>query len=549
MPQRMHDEVMQDTAGVARAGDLNWWGRIRPLGGWLLVAAVAVLHLLNPRTGPGEPEQQASILLGAVWLGLLLVQSVPLLWRRRRPAAVLAVVSTAWVVAQVLFGPSAPFGLWVALYSAIVHATRRTAEVGAAAATAVVTALELTQVRRDDLRLQDALPIVVVTLVVGIVGFVVADRRTRSAALRDRAEFLEREREALSRQAAAEERLRIARELHDLVAHSLTTIAIQSSTGRLALPQHPDVALRALATIETTGRDVGTRAVRRRAARLGGRRRRSRARAGIRRPAGPRHRRDARTGELDGRTVHRRTTAGTGIPRRSPAADPGGARIMTIRAALADDQALVRDGFRAQIALIDDIDLVAEATTGAEAIDIARTWQPDVLLMDVRMPVMDGIEATRRITTDERCGSVRVLMLTTFDLDEYVYAALRAGASGFLLKDSLPEDLFAAIRLVAAGEALLAPTVTRRLISEFAQRPETARANPLALARLTDRERDVLALVAQGLSNNEVAGRLVLSPATVKTHVSRILTKLGARERAQLVMLAYESGLVVPRDA
>src|SRR6266511_514455 len=255
MPQRMHDEVMQDTVGVARAGDRNWWGRIRPLGGWLLVAAVAVLHLLNPRTGPGEPEQ-ASILLGAVWLGLVLVQSVPLLWRRRRPAAVLAVVSTAWVVAQVLFGPSAPFGLWVALYSAIVHATRRTAEAGAAAATAVVTALELAQVRRDDLRLQDALPIVVVTLVVGIVGFVVADRRTRSAALRDRAEFLEREREALSRQAAAEERLRIARELHDLVAHSLTTIAIQSSTGRLALPQHPDVALRALTTIETTSRDA-----------------------------------------------------------------------------------------------------------------------------------------------------------------------------------------------------------------------------------------------------------------------------------------------------
>ncbi len=221
---------------------------------------------------------------------------------------------------------------------------------------------------------------------------------------------------------------------------------------------------------------------------------------------------------------------------------------MTIRAALADDQALVRDGFRAQIALIDDIDLVAEATTGAEAIDIARTWQPDVLLMDVRMPVMDGIEATRRITTDERCGSVRVLMLTTFDLDEYVYAALRAGASGFLLKDSLPEDLFAAIRLVAAGDALLAPGVTRRLIAEFARRPETPRARPAELAQLTDREREVLGLIAQGLSNAEIANGLVVSPATVKTHVSRILAKLAARDRAQLVMLAYESGLVVPRD-
>jgi len=222
---------------------------------------------------------------------------------------------------------------------------------------------------------------------------------------------------------------------------------------------------------------------------------------------------------------------------------------MTIRAALADDQALVRDGFRAQIALIDDIDLVAEATTGAEAIDIARTWQPDVLLMDVRMPVMDGIEATRRITTDERCGSVRVLMLTTFDLDEYVYAALRAGASGFLLKDSLPEALFAAIRLVAAGDALLAPGVTRRLIAEFARRPETPRARPAELAQLTDREREVLGLIAQGLSNAEIANGLVVSPATVKTHVSRILAKLAARDRAQLVMLAYESGLVVPRDA
>jgi signal transduction histidine kinase len=247
---------MQDTAGVTRAGSRGRPGRIHPLGDWLLVATVALLHLFNPRIGSGEPEQRTSILFAAVWLGLVLAQSVPLLWRRRRPAVVLVVVSAAWVVAQVVFGPSAPFGLWVALYSVIVHATRRTAEVGAAAATVVVAALELAQVGRDGLRLEDALPMVVVTLVVGIAGFVVADRRTRSAALRDRAEFLEREREALSRQAAAEERLRIARELHDLVAHSLTTIAIQSSTGRLALPEHPDVAQRALATIETTSRDA-----------------------------------------------------------------------------------------------------------------------------------------------------------------------------------------------------------------------------------------------------------------------------------------------------
>jgi DNA-binding NarL/FixJ family response regulator len=222
---------------------------------------------------------------------------------------------------------------------------------------------------------------------------------------------------------------------------------------------------------------------------------------------------------------------------------------MTIRAALAYAQPLVRDGVRAQIALVDDIELVGVATNGAEAIEVARRCRPDVLLMDVRMPVMDGIEATRRITSDERCGGVRVLVLTTFDLDEYVYAALRAGASGFLLKDSLPEDLFAAIRLIAAGDALLAPGVTRRLIAEFVRRPETPRGRPAELAQLTDRERDVLGLIAQGLSNSEIADGLVVSPATVKTHVSRILAKLTARDRAQLVMLAYESGLVVPRDA
>ncbi|MGH8826529.1 MAG: response regulator [Jiangellaceae bacterium] len=219
---------------------------------------------------------------------------------------------------------------------------------------------------------------------------------------------------------------------------------------------------------------------------------------------------------------------------------------MTIRVGLADDQALVRDGFRAQLQLAPDLELVAEAGNGADAVAVARRERPDVMLMDVRMPQLDGIEATRRITSDARSPDVRVLVLTTFDLDEYVYAALRAGASGFLLKDCLPEDLFAAIRLVAAGDALLAPSVTRRLISEFARRPETAHARPEGLSQLTERELEVLALVAQGLSNAEIADRLVLSPATSKTHVSRILTKVGARDRTQLVVLAYETGLVVP---
>jgi signal transduction histidine kinase len=247
---------MQDADSAQRAGLRNRPGRNGPLGtGWLLVTSVALLHLLNPRIGSAEPEPP-SVLLIVVGLGLALAQSVPLFWRRRRPALVLALITGAWVVVQLLLGPTAPFGLWVALYSVIVYAARRTAELAAAAATAVVAVLQYAELGRDRLKLQEAVPLVVATLLVVIVGFVVADRRSRSAALRDRAEFLERERDALSRQAVAEERLRIARELHDLVAHSLTTIAIQSSTGRLALPLHPDVALRALVTIETTSRDA-----------------------------------------------------------------------------------------------------------------------------------------------------------------------------------------------------------------------------------------------------------------------------------------------------
>jgi DNA-binding NarL/FixJ family response regulator len=218
---------------------------------------------------------------------------------------------------------------------------------------------------------------------------------------------------------------------------------------------------------------------------------------------------------------------------------------MTIRAALADDQPLVRDGFRAQIALVDDIDLVAEATTGAEAVEIARSRQPDVLLMDVRMPVMDGIEATRRITQDQRCGGVRVLILTTFDLDEYVYAALRAGASGFLLKDVEPAQLVEAVRVVARGDALLAPTVTRRLLERFIDSlPGEPPAPPAGLASLTARESEILELVSRGLSNAEIAERLVLGETTVKTHVSSVLRKLGLRDRVQAVVLAYETGLV-----
>ena len=216
---------------------------------------------------------------------------------------------------------------------------------------------------------------------------------------------------------------------------------------------------------------------------------------------------------------------------------------MTLRVVVADDQALVRVGFRGIIDATPGFTVVGEAGNGQEAIEVTRQARPDVVLMDVRMPVMDGIEATRQITA--LASGVRTLILTTFDLDEYVYAALRAGASGFLLKDTDPADLLTAIRVVAAGDALLAPSITRRLIGEFARLPDAVPApKPDAVpACLTEREVEVLTLVARGLSNGEIADHLVISPATAKTHVAHLLAKLNARDRVQLVILGYQSGL------
>jgi DNA-binding NarL/FixJ family response regulator len=219
---------------------------------------------------------------------------------------------------------------------------------------------------------------------------------------------------------------------------------------------------------------------------------------------------------------------------------------VSIRVLLADDQTLVRSGFRELLARTEDIEVIGEAADGAEAVARARAERPDIVLMDIRMPVMDGLEATRRIASDRDLGAVRVIMLTTFDVDEYVFEALHAGASGFLLKDVEPDDLRNAVRVVAGGEALLSPSVTRRLISEFVSRPGQNRHKPPELDELTDREREVLALIAEGLNNREIAERLFISPATAKTHVSRILLKLDARDRAQLVVIAYQSGLVKP---
>ncbi|WP_277207987.1 response regulator [Isoptericola croceus] len=218
-----------------------------------------------------------------------------------------------------------------------------------------------------------------------------------------------------------------------------------------------------------------------------------------------------------------------------------------IRVVLVDDQALIRSGIRALLDAEDDIEVVAEGATGREGVDLAVEHRPDIVLMDVQMPVMDGIEATRHIADDERLTDVHVVVLTNYGVDEYVFDALRAGAGGFIVKDTEPADLLQAVRVAVQGDALLSPTITRLLISEFVSRPP----DRLAVAGgdlLTQREREVVALAAHGLSNHEIAERMVVSPLTAKTHVSRAMTKLGARDRAQLVVFAYQSGMVTPPD-
>ncbi|HEX2054210.1 MAG TPA: response regulator transcription factor [Actinomycetota bacterium] len=217
---------------------------------------------------------------------------------------------------------------------------------------------------------------------------------------------------------------------------------------------------------------------------------------------------------------------------------------MSIRILLADDQKLVRAGFRSLLERTEDMEVVGEAADGAEAVKLARDLQPDVVLMDIRMPVMDGLEALGEILSAAQRAGVKVVMLTTFELDEYLFEALRLGASGFLLKDIEPDDLRQAIRVVHAGNALLSPSVTRRVIDQFAARPENPPVESDRMRFLTEREKEVVGLVGAGLSNDEIAARLFLSPATAKTHVSRSMIKLGVRDRAQLVVFAYETGLV-----
>ncbi|MFD3595379.1 response regulator [Nocardia sp. NPDC058640] len=227
-----------------------------------------------------------------------------------------------------------------------------------------------------------------------------------------------------------------------------------------------------------------------------------------------------------------------------PEVPRSGAGPTKIRLLVADDQALVRGGFVALLDAQDDIEVIGEADNGEQAVRMTRALVPDVVLMDIRMPILDGLAATRMIADDPKLAAVRVVVLTTFELDEYVFEAIRAGAAGFLVKHTEPADLLRAVRVVAAGDALLSPGVTRRLLAEFAT--HTKQPPPAAFAELTDREREVMTLVAEGLTNAEIGTRLFMSPATARTHVSRILTKLNARDRTQLVVIAYESGLVRP---
>ena len=447
-----------------------------------------------------------------------------------------------------------------------------------------------------------------------------------------RADEAERTRDEAAQRRAMEERLRIARELHDSLTHSISVIQVQAGVAvHLARKRGEDVPPALLAiqeagadavrelratlgvlrsdqdgvgsglrqldslvarartaglpvTVTVTGEErrlppeadqaayrivqealtnvsrhagwpaavsgecVGSPALHAGKPLRPGRRRRRGHRHARRHPAarsraGPG--RDARTGVRARRQASGRTTGRRRFPGARRISRAG---ALLIRILLADDQALIRSGIRSLLEAEDDIEVVAEAADGQHAVALAAEHRPDIALVDIQMPVLDGLEATRQIVADERLDSVRVVILTNFGLDEYIFAALRAGASGFLLKDTQPAELLQALRVAMRGDALLSPAVTRRLISEFVARPPDAVA-AVGMETLTNREREVVALVAHGLSNDEIADAMVLSPATAKTHVSRAMIKLGARDRAQLVVFAYQTGLVTPRTA
>ena len=603
--------------------------RLRP-GHWIAIDAVITVVLLFVSGGPADlvdvPRWAAAVIVALAVL--------PAAARRRWPRTVLALTAAGWAaVAALSFSVGPPLALAFVMYLIPVRQTR-TEALRLLAGSLVVTAagvIAFGLVRHGSygtggMRAAAGLGLESGLLIVGawMIGYLVRLQRAYAARLREQDDRQAREALAEARRANSEERLRIARELHDVVAHSMSLIAVQAGVANYVVGEHPEEAARALSSIEDTSRG----ALREMRALLGVLRAEGdeglvpapgladlkglvdrTAEAGVRveldvrgdRPrlsagldlaayrvvqeavtnvikhaatdrcrvtvsyvadaldleitdggagpagpgsgGGPRPDRDAGARRHVRRRAQRRSAPRRRFPGRRPI-PADGHRGVTIRVLVADDQALVRGSFRILVDTAPDLTSVGEAANGAEAVELARSEKPDLVLMDIRMPGVDGIEATRQITADPQTSAARVLILTTFDLDEYVFAALRAGASGFLLKDTPPADLLAAIRIVAAGDALLAPGVTRRLIAEFTRRPEPAQRPAAALEEVTEREREVLTLIALGLSNTEIAAHLHVSLSTAKTHVGRLLMKLAARDRAQLVIAAYEGGLV-----
>jgi DNA-binding NarL/FixJ family response regulator len=575
---------------------------------------------------------------------LLVAGPVALLFRRRWPEATLVVAFAAAAGYAASGYPRGPAGLpafGFAVVSAIMMGRRALA--WCVLVVAYPAFVGLPYVLPDEVEKARSLADAALNLAwLPLVGAASEIARSRLERRAERAQVAREE----ARRRASEERLLIARELHDVLAHNISLINVQSGVALHLLDERPEQARPALQAINEAseealgelrsvldvlscglgedgahgesgawvpprprGRparprrlgatDPGGRSRRpvgrrgrgpagarqggpggvphraggahqrrpprrrrrpghgppgvcaRRAARTGRRRRPGRRPGGRRvgrrddggQGRGPRHPGHAGAGPRPGRDVGGRPPPRPGLPR--PGAVPTAGWGAMIRVLLADDQALVRAGFRALLDAQDDIEVVGEADDGEEAVQLARRHRPDVVLMDIRMPGTDGLAATRTIAADDRLADVRIVILTTFELDEYVFEAIRAGASGFLVKNTKPVELLQAARAVAAGDALLSPSVTRRLIREFAARTREAPRSP-ALDALTDREREVVALVAEGLTNHEIAERLFVSPLTAKTHVSRAMVKLGARDRIQLVVFAYQSGLVRP---
>ena len=606
-------------AGEAADGD---GGHGRPRWPWRSTLLFTAFVLAGSQFAAHSQEGERAALDPAARV-LLFVAGALLLWRWRRPVPVLCATVAAVLLYNAAGYPYGPVFLTVAVacFSAVVSGHRHAAwaAMGAFWAGHVLIAQLLYRwlPPSGDGAVSWNEEIVVATWVVALVAVSELVRTRREQWARERAE-----RARAARRRADEERLRIARELHDVLAHSISVIHVQAGVGLALLDSDPEQARTALTTIKAQSKEalgevrqvldtlrapgaaprapapgldrlselveqaagagltvtvegeppaLPRRGPGRLPHRPGGPHQRRTAlrlargpgahRTGRRPAAAARRRRRTRHGRRRGRRRQRaRRDAGAGrragwhhrggpAPgRRVPGARRTAARVRggpVIRVLLADDQSLVRAGFRALLDAQPDIEVAGEASDGEEAVRLVRALRPDVVLMDIRMPVLDGLAATRRVTGDAGLGEVKVVMLTTFELDEYVFEAIRSGASGFLVKDTEPEELLRAVRAVVEGDALLSPGVTRRLIAEFAARSKEPAAAG-GLAALTEREREVMALVGIGLSNEEIARRLVVSPLTAKTHVSRTMVKLGARDRAQLVVLAYETGLVRP---